>query len=121
MAHILIVDDSATERHYLKTFLAKNGYDITEARSGEEGIRTARNVKPDLILMDVVMPGMNGFQATRQLSKTAETSTIPVVIVTTKNQQADKVWATRQGAKGFISKPVDTDDLLHSIRSFLSS
>ena len=119
MAHILIVDDSATERHFLKSVLTQNGYDISLAENGEQGIELAKSKKPDLILMDVVMPGMNGFQATRCLTKTPETADIPVVIVTTKSEQTDRVWATRQGAKAYITKPVDGETLLESVKSFL--
>ena len=98
MAHILIVDDSPTERHFLKSVLTENGYDISLAESGEEGIEMAKMKQPDLILMDVVMPGINGFQATRQITRSDSTSHIPVVIVSSKNQDADRVWGERQGA-----------------------
>lgn len=120
MARILIVDDSPTEIHVLKTMLEKNGFDIISADSGEAGIETARAEKPDLILMDVVMPGLNGFQATRQLTNDPETSTIPVIIVTTKNQETDKVWGLRQGAKEYITKPVDESDLIKKINSTIA-
>lgn len=119
MARILIVDDSPTEIHILKSMLKKGGYEVFTAQSGEEGINTAKTEKPDLILMDVVMPGINGFQATRELSKTPETAHIPIVIITTKNQQTDKVWATRQGAKDYIVKPVRENELLGSVKAHL--
>ena len=98
MATVLVVDDSPTEVHVFQTALERNGYAVEVATSGEEGIATAKKLKPDLILMDVVMPGINGFQATRQLSRATETSSIPVIIVTTKDQETDKVWGMRQGA-----------------------
>lgn len=120
MAHILIVDDSPTEIHILKSMLAKCGYNVLVAQSGEEGIETAKSHKPDLILMDVVMPGINGFQATRELSKAPETAHIPVIIVTTKDQQTDRVWATRQGAKDYIVKPVKEQELLSKLKVYLS-
>jgi twitching motility two-component system response regulator PilH len=87
MAQILIVDDSPTEAHVLKGMLEKHGFQVETAENGTEGIERAKELKPDLILMDVVMPGLNGFQATRQLTKAAETSDIPVIIVTTKDQE----------------------------------
>ena len=121
MARILVVDDSLTDIHLLKSCLLNDGYEVEVAKSGEEGIRVAKLCKPDLILMDVVMPGINGFQATRELSKAPETSHIPIIIVTTKDQQTDRVWATRQGAKDFIVKPVKKDMLLSSVRQHLVS
>lgn len=107
MAHILIVDDSPTERHFLKSVLTENGYDISLAENAEQGIEMAMSEHPDLILMDVVMPGMNGFQATRFLTKSPKTADIPVLMVSTKSDQTDQVWASRQGAKAYITKPVD--------------
>lgn len=119
MAHILVVDDSPTEVHVCKTILEKNGYQVTTAQSGEEGVEVAKKVLPDLILMDVVMPGLNGFQATRQLSNEPSTSNIPVVVVTTKDQETDKVWAMRQGAKDYIVKPVREKDLIDRVRALV--
>ncbi len=121
MAHILVVDDSATERHFISKTLKKTGYEVSTADSGEQGVEAAKTIHPDLILMDIVMPGMNGFQATRKITTTPETSNIPVVMVSTKSQQTDKVWATRQGAKGYLVKPVDSDMLVNSIKSFLAA
>ena len=120
MAKVMIVDDSPTEVHVLTTMLTKNGHDVITATSGEDGVEMAKTEKPDLILMDVVMPGMNGFQATRQISKNDETSSIPVIIVTTKDQETDKVWAMRQGAKDYIVKPVKENDLMARVNSALS-
>jgi len=119
MAHILVVDDSPTEIHVCKTILEKNGHQVTTAQSGEEGVEVAKKVLPDLILMDVVMPGLNGFQATRQLSNEPSTSGIPVVIVTTKDQETDKVWAMRQGGKDYIVKPVKEKDLLDRVKALV--
>ena len=112
MAVILIIDDSPTELHLFKSMLEKNGFDTLVADSGEDGVRQAVNTGPDCILMDVVMPGMNGFQATRQICRDDVTSHIPVIIVSSKNQETDKVWGQRQGAKGYITKPVDTQELV---------
>ncbi len=119
MAKILIVDDSPTEIHVLKTLIEKNGHDVDTASSGEEGVVVAREMLPDVILMDVVMPGMNGFQATRQLSQQAETTDIPVIIVTTKDQETDKVWAKRQGAVDYIVKPVQEKALVDALKRVL--
>ena len=119
MARILIVDDSPTEIHVLKTMLEKHGFDISSAESAEEGIEKTKSEKPDLVLMDVVMPGMNGFQATRELSRNEETSGIPVIIVTTKDQETDRVWGLRQGAKDYLTKPVSESDLVSKIKAVL--
>lgn len=120
MARVLIVDDSPTEVHVLKTMLEKNGFETISANSGEEGIEVAKKEKPDVILMDIVMPGLNGFQATRQLTKGDETASIPVIIVTTKDQQTDKVWGLRQGAKDYITKPAEESDLVGKIQTVLA-
>ena len=121
MAHILVVDDSPTERHFISKLLEKTGHKVSTADSGEQGVEAAKDMHPDLILMDIVMPGMNGFQATRKITTTPETAEIPVVMVSTKSQQTDKVWATRQGAKGYLVKPVDSEMLVNSIKSFLAA
>ena len=112
---VLIIDDSPTERHILSQLLLSGGYEVSTAESGEEGIERARQIKPDLILMDVVMPGTNGFQATRALSRDEATKAIPVIICTTKDQETDKVWGMRQGAKDYVTKPVDGPALLAKI------
>jgi twitching motility two-component system response regulator PilH len=120
MAQVLIVDDSPTEAHVLKGMLEKNGYETEIAESGAEGIERAKVFKPDLVLMDVVMPGLNGFQATRQLTKDPETSDIPVIIVTTKDQETDRVWGLRQGARDFLTKPVSEQRLMEKINAVLT-
>lgn len=119
MAKILVVDDSPTEIHVLQTMLEKNGHQVLVASSGEDGIVAAKDQQPDLVLMDVVMPGMNGFQATRQLTKQKETASIPVIIVTTKDQETDKVWGMRQGAKAYVTKPIKEEDLVKTLNEFL--
>lgn len=113
---ILVVDDSPTDLHVVNGYLEKNGFKTITASTGEEAIEKATQEKPDLILMDVVMPGINGFQATRELSRRPETKAIPVVMVTSKNQETDKVWAMRQGAREYVTKPVDEKVLLHKIK-----
>jgi len=112
---ILIVDDSATERHMLSDLLTKAGYDVLASDNGEDAIVKAREVKPDLILMDVVMPGLNGFQATRAISRDADTKNIPIVLCTSKSGETDKIWGMRQGARDYLVKPVDQAELLAKI------
>ena len=117
MALVLIVDDSPTEVHVLTTFLERNGFEIQTAENGADGVARARELKPDVVLMDVVMPGMNGFQATRELSKDPDTASIPVVMVTTKSQETDKIWGMRQGAVEYLVKPVSEDQLIEKVRA----
>ena len=119
MTHILIIDDSPTEVHVFKTMLLNNDIEVSVARNGEEGIEKAIQIKPDCILMDVVMPGKNGFQATRDLSRNPVTSSIPVIIITTKDQETDKIWGMRQGARDYIVKPASERDLIDRINKVL--
>jgi len=117
----MIVDDSPTDTHLLKKMLEKNGFNTLTASDADEGIQVAKRERPDLILMDVVMPGLNGFQATRELSSDPDTSTIPVIIVTRKDQQVDRVWGMRQGAIDFVTKPVKEGPLLSMIKEALAA
>ncbi|HRD65217.1 MAG TPA: response regulator [Candidatus Competibacter sp.] len=119
MARILIVDDSPTQTLSLAKILKKHGHDVMTAKDGAEGVEVAKAELPDLVLMDVVMPRVNGFQATRQITKTPSTSHIPVIIVTTKDQETDKIWGARQGAKGYVIKPVEEAMLIETIKPFL--
>jgi twitching motility two-component system response regulator PilH len=112
---ILIVDDSPTERHFLNDLLTREGYDVIASDNGEDAIVKARQRKPDLILMDVVMPGLNGFQATRAITRDPETKAIPVIMCTSKSQDTDRIWGLRQGARNYIVKPIRKDDLLAKI------
>lgn len=121
MAHILIIDDSPTDVRVFTTLLAKHGHRVSSAASAEEGIAMAKRERPDMVIMDVIMPGMNGFQATRTLSRDTETSSIPILIVTTKSMETDRVWGLRQGAKDFLVKPVAEQELLARIQNLLSS
>ena len=114
---ILIVDDSPTERHVLNDLLTKAGFEVFSSDSGEDAIHKSKQQKPDLILMDVVMPGLNGFQATRAISRDPETKSIPIIICTSKSQETDKIWGLRQGARDYIVKPVNRDELLAKIHS----
>jgi len=120
MARILIVDDSPTETFAFKSILEKHGHEVLSAENGADGVALARQEQPNLVLMDIVMPGLNGFQATRQLSKGGETAHIPVIIVTTKDQETDRVWGKRQGAKGYLVKPVEEDLLMTTVNKALS-
>lgn len=113
--NILVVDDSPTERFFAVDLLTKAGYQVTTAESGEEGIAMAKSSKPDLILMDVVMPGLNGYQATRTLTRDEETRNIPVIVCTTKGLETDKIWGLRQGAVDYMVKPLSPEKLLARI------
>uniref|UniRef100_UPI001B7FA253 response regulator n=1 Tax=Leeia oryzae TaxID=356662 RepID=UPI001B7FA253 len=115
MKKILIVDDSPTERHFLGEILSRNGYQVVMLESGEQAVQQAREIMPDLILMDVVMPGLNGFQATRQISRDEATKHIPIFMCTSKGQETDKIWGLRQGARDYLVKPVDQAELLSKI------
>ena len=121
MATILIVDDSPSQLYSLQKLVEKLGHESITAEDGEEGIQMARDVQPDLILMDVVMPNLNGFQATRTLSRDDSTAHIPIILVTTKNQETDRVWGLRQGAKGYIVKPIDEQALIGTMKQFLNA
>ncbi|HEY7670857.1 MAG TPA: response regulator [Gammaproteobacteria bacterium] len=112
MALIMIVDDSPTEVHVMRTALEKHGFQTMSAADGSECLSLAREVRPDLIFMDVVMPGLNGFQATRTLTRDPQTKSIPVVMITTKDQVTDRIWGLRQGAVDYLVKPVDESDLV---------
>jgi len=112
---ILIVDDSPTERHVLNDMLTKAGYEVVASDNGEDAIVKSKQVHPDLILMDVVMPGLNGFQATRAISRDPETRSIPIILCTSKSQETDKIWGLRQGARDYVVKPVERDELLGKI------
>jgi twitching motility two-component system response regulator PilH len=115
---ILVVDDSKTELHHLSDVLSRRGYVVRTAENGEEAMRRLAEDKPDLILMDVVMPGQNGFQLTRSITRDPRFAGVPVIMCTSKNQETDKVWGMRQGARDYIVKPVNTDELLAKIRAF---
>jgi twitching motility two-component system response regulator PilH len=112
---ILIVDDSPTERYYLTDILVRNGFTVTTAENGEEALAKIRADRPQLILMDVVMPGANGFQVTRSIARDPELSSVPIIICSSKNQETDRIWGMRQGAKDYFVKPVDPAALLARI------
>ena len=112
---ILIVDDSPTERYYLTDILVKNGFAVSTADNGEDALVKMRADRPELILMDVVMPGANGFQVTRAIARDPELAAVPVIICSSKNQETDRIWGMRQGAKDYFVKPVDPGQLLARI------
>jgi twitching motility two-component system response regulator PilH len=115
---ILVVDDSKTELHHLSDILGKKGYSVRTAENGEEAMRRLAEEKPDLVLMDVVMPGQNGFQLTRSITRDPRFADVPVIMCTSKGQETDKVWGMRQGARDYIVKPVVADELLAKIKAF---
>lgn len=112
---VLIVDDSRTQLYALQKILNAEGVKTYTAENGRQGILMARHVKPDLILMDIVMPEINGFQATRYLSKQQDTAHIPIVIISGSEEQSDKVWAIKLGARDYIQKPADSMQLLQKV------
>jgi twitching motility two-component system response regulator PilH len=115
---ILLVDDSKTELHYMSELLGKSGFSVRTAENGEEAMKRLGEDKPDLILMDVVMPGQNGFQLTRAITRDPRFVNVPVIMCTSKNQETDKVWGMRQGARDYIVKPVDPTELMAKIHAF---
>ena len=112
---IMVVDDSPTERAFLEGILAKRGYAVMTADSGEAAIERCKTERPDLIIMDVLMPGLNGFQATRTIAREEATKDIPVIILSTKGQETDKIWGLRQGAKEYLTKPLVESELFEKI------
>ena len=112
---ILVVDDSPTDRQFLLEGLSKLGYQVVLAENGEEALGKAKAEKPDLVLMDIVMPGMNGFQATRSIARDEATKHIPVIVCTTKSLETDRIWGMRQGARDYLVKPVNLDELAAKI------
>ena len=120
MTLVLVVDDSPTEQHIFCEMLEKNGFDTIVASDGEEAIATAERTQPQAIVMDIVMPGMNGFQATRKLTKSPSTCSIPVVIVSSKGMETDRIWGLRQGASDYLVKPIESEQLVTAVKSALA-
>ncbi len=112
---ILVVDDSLSQRLVLNALLTKEGHRVIMANDGEEAVAKAKSELPDLIIMDIIMPGLNGFQATRAISRDPDTRAIPIILCTSKSQETDKIWGMRQGARDYIVKPVNRDELLAKI------
>lgn len=119
--HILVVDDSPTERHYLSDLLSRHGYSVSTADNAEAAMLQIRNHPPQLILMDVVMPGLNGFHATREISKDPSMRHVPIIICSSKHQETDRIWGLRQGAREYLVKPVDPEQLLQKIAALSRS
>jgi len=115
---ILVVDDSKTELHHLSELLTKRGFAVRTAESGDEAMKRLAEDRPDLILMDVVMPGQNGFQLTRSITRDPRYAGLPVIMCTSKSQETDRVWGLRQGARDYVVKPVQADELIAKIRQF---
>jgi twitching motility two-component system response regulator PilH len=121
VANILIIDDSPTDVRVFSTLLERAGHQVAAVGTAEEGIERARAAPPHLVIMDVIMPGMNGFQATRTLSRDPLTAQVPIVMISTKSMETDRVWGMRQGARAFITKPVNEKELLACINDLLPS
>ena len=119
MTTVLVIDDSPSEMAKFRDMLSKNNYQVLEATNGEQGYQMAVDHLPDVILMDVVMPEMNGFQATRKITRGKTTAHIPIIMISTKNQETDRVWGKRQGAKEYITKPIDESGLVQIIRKVM--
>jgi len=119
MKQVLIVEDSPTELKILTTIMEKNAYQVAVANNGADAIEKVKASPPDLILMDVVMPEMNGFKATRALKKDEATAHIPIIMVTTKAQETDRVWAMRQGVDAYLNKPVDAKLLMKTVQELV--
>lgn len=115
--NVLIVDDSKTELMFLTDILQKNGMSVRTAEGADEALKRLAEQKPDLILMDVVMPGQNGFQLTRSINRTPEYAGIPIIMCTSKSLETDRVWGMRQGAKDYITKPVNPVELMEKIKA----
>lgn len=115
--NVLVVDDSATDMHLLSEMLKKNGYAVITASNGEEAVSKAKDERPDAILMDIVMPGMSGFEATRSIARDPDTASIPIIICSTKGQETDKAWGLRQGAKDYLVKPIDEKVLIEKLKA----
>ena len=112
---VLVVDDSKTELMHISDMLHKQGLQVRTAENGEEAMKRLAEDKPDLILMDVVMPGQNGFQLTRAISRDPLYADVPIIMCTSKNQETDRVWGMRQGARGYITKPVDAAEIFNPV------
>lgn len=115
--HVLIIDDSKTEQIFISSLMKKNNISCSVADNADAAMAQLEQKKPDLILMDVVMPGKSGFQLTRQISKDARFADIPIILCTSKSQEADVIWGMRQGAKAYITKPINPVELLSKIHS----
>ena len=116
---VLVVDDSPTERFFIADLLGKSGYTVLTAENGDEAVAIARAEQPRVVVMDVVMPGLSGFQVTRALSRDPDTESIPVIIVSSKDAETDRIWGLRQGAREYLIKPIRPDDLLARVKELM--
>ncbi|MDJ0647885.1 MAG: response regulator [Xenococcaceae cyanobacterium MO_188.B19] len=119
MKHALIIDDSATERAILTGCLKEIGIDVSIAISGEEALEKIKDINPDLILLDVVLPGRSGFEICRELKGTEDTNKIPIILCSTKGTEMDKFWGKKQGADAYIPKPVDQEELIRTVKQLI--
>ncbi len=113
---ILLVDDSKTELHHLSSILGLHGFHVSTAENGDAAMRELDENRPDLVLMDIVMPGQNGFQLTRRITRDPRYAGLPIIMCSSKNQETDRVWGLRQGAADYVVKPVDAAELVAKIR-----
>jgi len=120
MALILVVEDSPTQTYSLKKLLTKHGHEVITAADGEEGVELARIMLPDLILMDILLPKVDGFQATRVLTRDVHTSHIPIIVISNKTMETDVIWGKRQGAKRYFTKPIDENELMATVNELLA-
>ena len=118
ISKVLVVDDSKTELHFLADLLRQHGYQVRTAENADQTLQQLAEDRPDLVLLDVVMPGQNGFQLTRAITRDPRFADVPVIMCTSKNQETDKVWGMRQGARDYVVKPVNGDELVRKIRAF---
>ena len=114
---ILVVEDSPSELELISHFLNESGYKVIKATDGTEALEKLESEKPDAIITDVVMPGMSGFELCRSLKKNPDTQKVPIVICSSKNQEIDRLWAMRQGADYYVTKPYTREELLRAIKS----
>jgi twitching motility two-component system response regulator PilH len=114
---VLVVEDSKTELLFLADLLNRHGYQVSTAENAEQAFRSLERDRPDLVLMDVVMPGQNGFQLTRTITRDPRYAGIPVIICSSKNQETDRVWGLRQGARAYLTKPIDARELIARIQA----
>ncbi len=121
MGTVLIVEDSLTDMQILIGCLQKGGIDVLIAQTGEEAIATISQQKPDVVLLDVVLPGCSGFEVCRELKGNADTNKIPIVLCSTKGGEMDKFWGMKQGASAYLTKPIDQEELIHTIKQFIKS
>ncbi len=120
MGYTLIVDDSATERSIITGCLQEVGINVSVALSGEEALEKIQQKFPDLIVLDIVLPGRSGFEICRELKGSAQTSQIPIILCSTKSTEMDKFWGMKQGADAYIPKPIDQNELIRKVKELIA-